>query len=150
MDKELDELWKLILQHSSKTNTGQKKKGRLAGRNGTGEGNGKLQIRRSRTAAKYVKRIAANNEALQHKGWRLEGQTTTTVTKDRLSKQVWDPRGHKHEVHDQEIMVNLNFWSLMQEHLDPASNVMEWSHVVAKFIDCLDEFDFTEEDKLLK
>ena len=34
-------------------------------------------------------------------------------------------------MHDQEIMVNLKFGSLMQEHLDLASNVMEWSHVVA-------------------
>lgn len=47
-------------------------------------------------------------------------------------------------IYDQEFM------DLMQEHLHLASNVMEWSHVVAKFIDYLDEFDFTEEDKLLK
>ena len=112
MDNELDELWKLILQHSSKTN----KKGRLAGRNGTGEGNGKLQIRVSKAVVKYVKRIAAGSKALQYKGWRLEGQTTTAVTKDRLSNQVWDPGGHRTELHDQEIMVNLNFRSLMQEH----------------------------------
>ena len=132
MDKELDELWKLILQHSSKTNIGQKKKGIFAGRNGTGEGNGKLKIRVSKAAAKYEKRTTADSEALQQKGGRLEEQTTTAVIKDRLSNQVWDPGGHRHEVHDREIMVNLNFGSLMQEHLDPASNVMEWSHVVAK------------------
>ena len=100
MDKELDELWKLILQHSSRTNTGQKKKGRLAGRNGTGEGNGKLQIRVSKTASEYVKRTAADSEALQHKGGKLERQTTTTVIKDKLSNQVWDPGGHRPEVHD--------------------------------------------------
>ena len=100
MDKELDELWKLILQHSSKTNAGQKKKGRLAGRNGTGEGNGKLQIRLSKAALKYVERTAACSEALQHKGWRLEGQTTIAVTKEKLPNQVWDPGGHRHEVHD--------------------------------------------------
>ena len=29
VDNELAELWKLIQQHSNKTNTGQKKKGRL-------------------------------------------------------------------------------------------------------------------------
>lgn len=116
MDKELDELWKLILQHSSKTNTGQKKKGRLAGRNGIGKGNGKFQIRVRKVAEKCVKRITAGSEALQHKGWRLEGQTTTAITKDRLSNQIWDPGGHIIELHDQEIMVNLNFGNLMQEH----------------------------------
>lgn len=30
---------------------------------------------------------------------------------------AWDPGGHRTEMHDQEIMVNLNFGSLMQEHL---------------------------------
>ena len=53
------------------------------------------------------------NGALQHKGWRLEGQTKIAVTKDRLSNQVWDPGGHKIELHDQGIEVNLNFGSLM-------------------------------------
>lgn len=42
VDKEIDELWKLITQHSNKLNGGQKKEGRLAGKNGTSEGNGKL------------------------------------------------------------------------------------------------------------
>ena len=90
-----------------------------------------MQIKVSKVAAKYVKRTAADSEELQHKGGRLEGQTTTAVTKDKLSNQVWDPGGHRHEMHDREIMVNLNFGSLMQEHPDPTSNVMEWSHVVA-------------------
>jgi len=54
----------------------------------------------SKIAVKYVKRTVVDNEsiangALQHKGRRLEGQTTTTVTKGRLPKQVWDPRGHR-------------------------------------------------------
>jgi len=42
VEKEIDELWELIQQHSNKLNRGQKKEGILAGRNGTGEGNGKL------------------------------------------------------------------------------------------------------------
>lgn len=86
----------------------------------------------SKTVAKYVKRTAIDSEALQHIGQRLEGHTTTEVTKEKLSNQVWDPGGDRYEVHDQEIMVNLNFGSLMQEHLDLARNVMKWSHVVAK------------------
>ena len=96
--------------------------------------NEELQIKVSKTAARYVKRIVADSDALPHSGQRLEGQTTAAVIKNRLSNQVWDPGGRKPEVHDQEIMVNLNFGSLMQEHLDLASNVMEWSHVVANTI----------------
>ena len=42
VDKELVELWKLIQQHSNKTNTGQTKKGILAKKDSTSEGNGKL------------------------------------------------------------------------------------------------------------
>ena len=49
----------------------------------------------------------------------------------KLQNKVWDPGGHITELHYREIMVNLNFGSLMQEHLDPASNVMEYSHVMA-------------------
>jgi len=42
VDKELDELWKLIQHHSNRTNIRQKKKVRLAGKDSTNEGNGKL------------------------------------------------------------------------------------------------------------
>ena len=88
----------------------------MSGRNGTSEGNGKLQIRVSKTIVKYVKRIAAGSKTLHYKGWRFEGQTTTAITKDRLSNRIWDPGGHRIELYDQEIMVNLKFGSLMQEH----------------------------------
>ena len=71
------------------------------------------------------------NGAMQHKIWRLEGHQTKTVTKDKLLNKVWDLGGHKSEVHDQEIMIIFNLGNLMQEHLDLASNVMVWSHVVA-------------------
>lgn len=53
--------------------------------------NEELQIRVSKTAAKYEKMTAADSEALHHKGERLEEQTTTAVIKDKLSNQVWDP-----------------------------------------------------------
>jgi len=81
----------------------------LAGKNGAGEGNGKMQ----------------------HKVWRPGEQQTTTATKDRLPNKVWDPRGHISEAHEQEIMIIFNLGSLMQEHLGLANNVMVWSHVVA-------------------
>jgi len=78
----LDELWKLIQKLSNKTNTGQKKKGRLAGRKGTSKGNGKLQIKMRKTTTKYVKRTTTDSVSIS-------------------------------EVHDKEIMINLNFGSLM-------------------------------------
>ena len=43
VDKEIDELWRLIQQYSNRLYRGQKKKGRLVEKNGTGECNGKLQ-----------------------------------------------------------------------------------------------------------
>lgn len=83
-----------------------------------------------------MKKTAADNESIangtmQHKVWRPREQQTTIVTKDRLPNKVWDLRGHRLEAHDQEIMIIFNLGSLMQEHLDLASNVLVWSHVVA-------------------
>lgn len=81
----------------------------MAGKNGTGEGNGKMQ----------------------HKIWRWREQQMTKVNKDRVLNKVWDPGGHRLEAHDQEIMIIFNLGSLMQEHLGLDDNVMVWSHVVA-------------------
>ena len=72
----------------------------------------------SKTTIRYIKRIAEESEnmangTIQHKRGRPEGQPTTAVTKDRLPNRVWDPGGHRSEVHNQEIMINLNLWSLM-------------------------------------
>ena len=83
-----------------------------------------------------MKKTVANSEsiasgALQHKVWRLEGQATIAVTKDRLSNKAWDLGGHRSEAHDQEIMNFFNLGCLMQKHLGLASNVMVWSYVVA-------------------
>jgi len=120
----------------------------LAGKNGTCEFNGKLKINvwkpgincdDEQKAIRYMKKTATDSEniangTMHHKVWIPEGQTTITITKDRLLNKVWDLGGHKLEAHDQEIMIIFNLGSLMHEHLGLASNVMVWSHAVANEI----------------
>ena len=81
-------MWELIQQHSNKLNRGQNKEGRLTGKNGTGEGNGKMKIKMwkpdincddQQNAVRYMKKIATDSEsiangALQHKIWRPRGK----------------------------------------------------------------------------
>ena len=103
-------MWRLIRQHSNRINRGKKEKGRWAGKNGTGEGNGKFQIKVWKPSINYddeqkvviyMKKTLADSEniangAVQHKIWRpIEQQPTKTVTKDRLPNKVWDPGGHR-------------------------------------------------------
>jgi len=68
-------LWELIQQHSNKLNRGQKKERRLARENGTGEGNGKLQIKlwnpdincdEEKKAVRYMEEIAADSESINN------------------------------------------------------------------------------------
>ena len=54
---------------------------------------------------------------MQNKIWEPgEVQQKNDTTYEQQKNRVWDPGGKILEAHDQEIMINFDFGSLMQEH----------------------------------